>query len=195
MTPKKKAKRLAKPEIKDDIIVKPMGIREQFSPTLPKSTFYDYRSDGLVVMAERDGQYLLNASRVRLGLKPLTPEQLVEYRDRYNKGSTQNAFNPRELCVFSFKLIIQAQEPAQCLEGLGIEEEDNIISQTFSSLYYFAKSPPKLTQKESDSVYDGYQKHKERYCSYRSIIERIMFVSGSLAAVDVMRLNDEGYFD
>ena len=43
-----------------------------FSPPLPKSTFYDRVREGKITpMKQCSGYYLLNASRVRLGLPPV----------------------------------------------------------------------------------------------------------------------------
>lgn len=72
--------------------VKREVICSMFTPTLPKSTFYDRVTEGKIIpMKEIPGFYLLNATLHRLGL-PLVKQQPVELPTRSLEDIVRLAF-------------------------------------------------------------------------------------------------------
>lgn len=62
-------------EIIDDIFVRWEDIAKLFHPPPGPSTFFDWINQGLIVKARGiKGYYLLNATRVRLGMNPIDTE-------------------------------------------------------------------------------------------------------------------------
>jgi hypothetical protein len=74
------AKSKLESHIEDDLVVKRETIIKLFDPPPGRTTFHEWVNKGAIVKARNlKGYYLLNATRVRLGMNPVSIKDL---RDR-----------------------------------------------------------------------------------------------------------------
>lgn len=89
-------------EIQDDLCVRREDIEKLFHPAPGKTTFYRLINEGLIVQARGvSGYYLLNKTRVRLGLPPvdvkIAREELLNLQATKKKRATKAEPNPVEI--------------------------------------------------------------------------------------------------
>jgi hypothetical protein len=143
-------------DVKDDIAVKGEIIRQLFVPEMAKSTFHDYVNAGNIIKAPNShGFYLYNATRVNLGLPELDSIALQEL-------------------VFP-----DAAAHAILLDALlACTDFDKTICDVFSFVY----RPKAFTKTQLNLAIKYYKQYKEKLDNEDTDIDKILFISGVLAA-------------
>ncbi len=151
------AKRETTPQIEDDVLVKRGRIQALADPPMAESTFHDRAKAGQFVRAKgMPGYYLLNATRVKLGMLPVDINKQPECQSNARPSE-------RTLLFFALSSIVK--------EAITLFPDEDL--------------PDQISVAEQHRIQTLIERHGPDIEKIKDPIERLHYIRGALEAMEV----------